>query len=172
MFYRMSNAQKRGEAILEFINKNLEESDLILGKFKDRQPLKCKIALGKRLYDANFFNDGINSSISEKFFKALNDNDLKGWEVFNLEIEKTNDKRYGLQIIGRCGNLIKPEQKGFYVGYEFDQETWDGSDFFCPEGTALIFCTERAKKILEDNGLTNIEFEDISKVETYSLGRK
>lgn len=83
-------------------------------------------------------------------------------------MDKPKDKLYGLQITGRCGKLIEPKEKGFYIGYKFDKDTWDGSDFFCPEGTALIFCTERAKNILVKNKITNIEFEDITTVRAYS----
>ncbi|WP_299441267.1 hypothetical protein [uncultured Aquimarina sp.] len=171
MFYILRNAQKRGEAVLEWVNKDFERSDLILGKSKGDQPSKFKIAMGKRLYDANFFNDGINKSISQEFLKILKDNALKGWDVYNLEMDKPKDKRYGLQVTGRCGKLIKPEQKGFYIGYNFDHNSWDGSDFFCPEGTALIFCTEKAKDILTKSKISNIEFEDITKVKAYSSGK-
>lgn len=70
MFYRLHNAQKRGEAVLGFVDKDFEWSDLISGKYKGDDPFKFKIVMGKRLYDANFFNDGINNSISENFLEV------------------------------------------------------------------------------------------------------
>ena len=53
------------------------------------------------------------------------------------------------------------------TGFNFDITTWDGSDFFIPETTMMIICTEKAKDIL--NGIKNIKLENIKSFEWYSL---
>ena len=55
------------------------------------------------------------------------------------------------------------------TGVEFDVETWDGSDFFCAEGTFAIMCTERMKNILEENKITNLKLGRNDEIEWYSL---
>ncbi len=171
MFYILRSAQKKGAVILEFIDKELDNRDLFSGTLKTNNPYNAKIAMQKHFYDANFFNDGLNIAVSERFIRILNDNNLKGWNTYDLKImEYEEGHYYGLQIIGKSGELDKPKKKGFYTGYRFDHSTWDGSDFFSPKGTALVFCTEKVKNILIKNKVTNIEFQDITTVEAYSKG--
>ena len=44
-------------------------------------------------------------------------------------------------------------ESGF--GIFFDESTWDGSDFFVPEGTAMVCVTARVKEALEKSDLQN-----------------
>lgn len=60
---------------------------------------------------------------------------------------KTNCKACGLQIFS-----------AFEKGIVIDEKKWDGSDFFSViEYPKYVFCSERAKNIIENNMLTNIE---------------
>ena len=170
-FYSLMSAQKSQEAVLKS-NFSNDFFGVLNNKLEFEIPVKTKIILGKKMYDKNDFNDGINFVISEKFLKILIENDLSGWKTYPVEIKNIKIKFYGFQIIGKSGPLKESEEKGFKIGYEFDKMTWDGSDFFCPKNTHLRFLSEKAQKILNIESLTNVEIENIRNIKTYSLEKK
>ncbi|WP_111685608.1 hypothetical protein [Winogradskyella tangerina] len=168
-FYSLFSAQKSKEAVLKS-NFSSNFFDVFHNKSDFKIPVKTKIVLGKKMYDRIDFNDGVNFVISERFLKILQKNELTGWKTYPVEIENTDEKYYGFQIIGKSGPLKKEKQKGFHIGYEFDKKSWDGTDFFSPEKTHLRFLSKKAKEVLIDEKITNIEIENIRDIENYSLG--
>lgn len=80
-------------------------------------------------------------------------------------------KYYGLQVIGKYGKLELPKEAGFYTGFKFDYKSWDKSDFFSPDETVLLFCTQKVRDLLKKNKIANIDLTDINKVQAYSIGR-
>lgn len=169
-FYNLSSGQKSKEAVLKS-NFSNDFFGILNNKLNFEIPVKTKIVLGKKMFDRNDFNDGINFVISEKFLKVLIENKLTGWKTYPVEIKNVKEQFYGFQIIGKSGSLKESEESGFKVGYEFEKMTWDGSDFFTPENTHLRFLSEKAKRVLNDNFLTNIEVENIRDVRNYSMGK-
>jgi hypothetical protein len=114
------------------------------------------------------YQDPFNFALSEKVYEALNKAGLSGWNAYQIAIEGREEKYYGFQVLGRSGGPIRPKTSGFVIGYDFDRSTWDGSDFFIPDGTLGILCTEKAKDILANKKFNGIQLEDIKNVEWYS----
>ncbi len=100
--------------------------------------------------------------------------------ILDKKLNLIDQSYYGFHVTGRCGGLIKslcrediarrmpggPE----YVkrtGLYFDPGTWDGSDFFCPEGTACIIVSNKAAHVLGQHLFSNIRLESIIEVETF-----
>ena len=54
-----------------------------------------------------------------------------------------------------------------WVVDEFDINSWDGSDFFNPSGTAITFCTEKIRDLFAMNKISNVELINIKEVEHY-----
>jgi hypothetical protein len=66
--------------------------------------------------------------------------------------------------------LYRPKERGFHIGCKFNQSNWDKNDFFSPDGTALIFCTEKVINLIHKYKITNSEVKNINEVENYSFG--
>ena len=56
-----------------------------------------------------------------------------------------------------------------WLGYYFDENSWDGSDVFRPEGTRMTLVTERTKNLIEGCFATNFTFKPILEVERLEL---
>ncbi len=168
-FYYFSLERKKDEALIESIQEydpmHLKRADL-----KPNEPFLLKKSEGKVFYDVVGYQDTANFAISEKLHTLLLDNDITGWNSYEIKIQDKDEKYYGFQVTGRCGNLKEPPEEGFYTGYKFDYDSWDGSDFFSPNETTMLFCTEKVRMILLDHHITNVELEDINNVEAYSFG--
>ncbi len=166
--YYFRPARKRGELLIESLIE-YNEQDLKRGKLSLEKPFVVKVSEGKKFYDILGFQDPFNFAISERVYKLLTDAGVTGWGSYEIVIEGRSEKYYGFQVLGRCGALKRPKEAGFVMGFDFDRETWDGSDFFCPEGTLTIFCTERVKELFNAHKFTNIdELREIDTVKWYS----
>ncbi|WP_136468603.1 hypothetical protein [Flagellimonas onchidii] len=91
----------------------------------------------------------------------------KGYEI---SIKGKNESYYGFQVTGKCGKLNMPKEAGFYTGYKFDYSSWNRLDFFSPNKTMLLFCTEKVQNLFKKHKVTNVELVDISTVQVYSVG--
>jgi hypothetical protein len=169
--YYVEIQRKRNEALIEsFVDYDYIE--LFKGGFTPKETFLMEITEGKTLYDMVGFQDTSNFAISEKFLNLLKKNQISGWKAYEIEIKNSNQKYYGIQIIGRCGKLITPSERGPYVGLKFDFNSWDKSDLFSPDGTTVCLCNQKVCDIIKRNGITNIMFSDITTFESYSLGEK
>lgn len=87
-----------------------------------------------------------------------------------------------LATTGRCGPLVSSRSPkvtrtnyagtgsmDVWLGYYFDEKTWDGSDMFRPEGTRMTIVTERVKELIETIHGTNVDFKAILDVERLVL---
>ena len=166
-FYSFQWTQKKGEILIESL-KEYDEQELKRGDLILDTPFTVKVSEGKKWYDIVHLQDPFNFTISERIYNLLKESGLTGWRSYEIAIERSTEKYYGFQVLGRCGELKRPAESGFITGYEFDYGTWDGSDFFLPKGTLNLFCTDKAKAFFESNKVTNISLEDISTVEWYS----
>jgi hypothetical protein len=120
--------------------------------------------------------------ISEKFKSVLEVNNVSGWRTFAINLfdkgKKVINGYYWFIVMGKCGPLDRTKGEvverdnigntGVYrvrIGTFFDNQTWDGSDIFRPEKTGCFFMTEKAKKIIEENGITNAAYTRITEME-------
>lgn len=166
-FYRLALQRKKDEILLQAFHE-YDKILLMKGGFVPKEPLYFEIDEGKKLYDLVGYQDLFNFAITEKLYKILIDNGVTGWSSYKITIKGENENFCGFQVLGKAGELERPKAQGFYTGYKFDYKSWDGSDFFCPQETLLIFCTEKVRNLFYTYKITNAELKDITQVEGYS----
>ncbi len=99
-----------------------------------------------------------------------------GWATYAVEVRgeagSTISGYHGLSITGRCGpiddsrsqpRLSPPPCPGGrwsrkWCGLYFDESTWDGNDFFVPDGTTMIMAVEPVKEVMESEYVSNVGF--------------
>lgn len=168
-FYDVAIEREDEEALIQSLEE-YDEQKLRKGEFTPFGPFEMEITEGKKLYDIVGFQDTSNFAISERLYSLLSKHQITGWRGYEIRIKSVHEKYYGFQVTGRCGKLEEPKEAGFYTGYKFNHCTWDKSDFFSPDNTALLFCTKKVEEILKKNRITNIELIDINTIQNYSIG--
>lgn len=168
-FYDIGIKREEEEALIQSF---IEYDQVRLNKadFTPTEPFEMEITEGSKLYDIVGFQDTSNFAISERLYNLLQEHHITGWRGYEINIKGVEKKYYGFQVVGRCGKLEQPKEAGFYTGYKFDYNSWDKSDFFSPDETVLLFCTQKVRDLLKKNKITNVELTDISKVQAYSIG--
>lgn len=168
-FFDLAIERKKGEILIEsFIN--YDHQKLRKAEFDQIEPFEFRVSEGENLFDVIGYQDTSNFAISKKLYNLLRKNKITGWKGYEIYIVGKREKYYGFQVIGKCGPLNMPKKMGFYTGYKFDYDSWDGSDFFSPDGTMLLFCTSRVYELFKKNKITNAELTDVNLVQAYSVG--
>ncbi len=117
---------------------------------------------------------------SEKVRMIISNYKITGCSFIPVIIDTGNGEKrfdyYFLTVIGKCGEIdnslsqktevtYKSGKTGYqYKGVIFDLATWDGSDFFSPSNRISTIITERTKMILDQNGISNIEYMPIGEI--------
>lgn len=175
---------KRGELVLssDDISKSCEALDLYTGKKKFAKPPVYRRHMGSRKYDFLGTSFPPFVLISIRFKETLETIGATGWRAQPIEIDDPNvdSSEYFLLIVsGKCGPLqnersrpkFRPPLFGegkplkVYMGLYFDYATWDGSDFFLPEGTGHKFVTEKVVAGIKKAKLTGVCIQPIEDVE-------
>jgi hypothetical protein len=160
----------RDQIVLKICNE-YDLFNLFWGKMEIKSPLETEILSGDNFYDIlYYYSDPCNMAISERFKNLLITNNISGWKCYDIKIKNHDDSYFGFSVTGRCGDLIRPLNKGNVHGFEFDINTWDGSDFFCPEGFGFLFYSEKVKELIRKNNIRRVKLEKIESVEWYSAG--
>jgi hypothetical protein len=96
-------------------------------------------------------------------FAALKAAKLTGWKAIPVEIGGPGDREWPgysvLWITGKSGpadpsrsvpRTVEKPGGSFreHYGFFFELDSWDGSDFFIPEGTTITGLTNRAREVL------------------------
>lgn len=125
--------------------------------------------------------------ISKKTLDIFKKNSFTGWNVFPIEVFDKKGKEiknyYGFSVTGRCGSISFDKSKSikkqfspnspfenYYIGLYIGLDRWDGSDIFIPEGSLHIIMSKKLKIIMEKEKVSNIEFLNLSKIETPEYG--
>ena len=141
---------------------------------------------GKKFWDVVSAGHGLLYAFSERVVKLLQANNIIGCKFYPITINDHEDLSYYLlTITGRCGafdiskskviktieypesviqnsDIVIPKGKfSIMKGFHFPLESWDGSDFFTPEGGGDIIVTERVKDLLKKHKVTNVVLENI-----------
>ena len=163
-----------------------EDHDVASGRRSLAAPLVYDYAEGSRARDMIDTTDG-NTLVSERLVAALRACGATGWSTYPVRVTGRNGrplKGYeGLVVAGRCGPLDErnlprrwapppvPGGKEAYVwvGFRFDETTWDRTDVFRPEGTMLTFVTERVADSLRRARLLNAYIKPFEEVEHLSV---
>lgn len=146
-----------------------DDQALKSGRWTPPGAFPLKVSKGKKWYDLVPIQDPFNFAISRRFLDVLKKTGLTGWKTYPIAIEGQTQDYHGFLISGKAGPLKRPKAAGFLTGYEFEIDSWDGSDLFTPAGTFSLFCTENARQVLLESKLTNIELENIRDAEWYSV---
>jgi hypothetical protein len=124
--------------------------------------------------------------ISSRIADAVREAGMTGLATCPAELTaKNGDPVTGYEVlgtIGRCGplqndrspkvrqlNKVGTAMMDIWLGYYFDEDTWDGSDVFRPDGTRMTLVTKRVKDLIEGMGATNITFTPILEIERLVL---
>ena len=155
--------------------------DLTFGTVRPKEPVVVRRTEGHELADI-VYTDGAPILVSSRLVAALRSTGLTGWSTYPTHLLGVADPMsagyLGLAIIGRCGRadysrseiVHRDDVPGrFRRRLYFDPESWDGSDFFLPEGTLNIVLTERARQLLEQTGIKNYSCERLIDVTTSDL---
>lgn len=168
-FYDLGIERKKNEALIQSVLE-YDEQKVRKAELTPQEPFEMQISEGKMLFDIIGFQDTSNFAISKRLYDLLKENEITGWKGYEISIKGKDEIYYGFQVTGKCGKLDMPAEAGFYTGYKFDHGSWDKSDFFSPDETMLLFCTEKVQTLLKKQKVTNAELVDINAVQAYSVG--
>lgn len=123
--------------------------------------------------------------LSDDLVQVLRREGFSGWDTYPAELlGKEGDAipgYQGLVITGRCGALDNGRSTqlskvfpggtfSVWKGLFFDEASWDGSDFFMPEGdNGWRFVVERVVKAFAEVRVKNVDFTPMSQVERHTL---
>lgn len=145
------------------------------------EPLRLVVHKGTYMCDC--LCGGPLKLISNLLLENLKQSEISGWSTTPVILKgKSGQKISGyaaLTVAGKCGDIDErrsscrilppipslgvPERKE-WVGWFFDENTWDGSDIFTPGDAAHIFMTRRAKDLFERFKTKNLEFIPLNEV--------
>lgn len=168
-FYDLGIERKKNEALIQSVLE-YDEQKVRKAELTPQEPFEMEISEGKTLFDIVGFQDTSNFAVSKRLYDLLKENEITGWKGYEISIKGKDEIYYGFQVTGKCGKLNMPAEAGFYTGYKFDHSSWDKSDFFSPDETMLLFCTEKVQALLKKQKVTNAELTDINTVQAYSVG--
>ena len=145
---------------------------------------------GTKFWDVVQTGQGLLFAFSERVVKLLQDNEVTGCKFYPMKIKDHEDmKYYLLTVTGRCGaldnskskvimtreypetkiqnsNIVIPQgQFSLMKGRYFPLDSWDGSDFFMPDGTLFTYVTERVMNLLKKHKVTNVFMQNLTEVE-------
>lgn len=168
-FYRIGIKREKKEALIESLIQ-YDPVKLKKAEFIPKKPFEMEITEGSKLYDIIGFQDTSNFAVSERLYSLLKEHQITGWKGYEISIKGRNEIYYGFQVTGKCDKLNMPKEAGFYIGFKFNYNSWDRSDFFSPDETSLLFCTKKVQNLFNKYKVTNAELVDISTVQAYSFG--
>lgn len=161
---------------------DLDEEKILKKEISFKKHLEFFYHSGKKQNDLISSTLGTMDLISKKVVSILEKNKFTGWDVTPVKILRKNCKEiegyYLLHVTGKCGEIDDSKTKDVWlptsydpnkkfkarVGLYFDENSWDGSDFFSPKEKMFVFVTEKVKNALEKEGLSNIYFENIKEI--------
>jgi hypothetical protein len=184
-FYFLNYQEKRGDTQLKLIDPIKDKMAFIKGKDRDAIPLQLKFLKGKYYGDILPLGTIGLWGYSPRMIEKIRMANATGIDFFPLKIEGAEAAILSLQnyhgafITGNSGPILKekskyklipakgkPEENIYWqIGRFFDLETWDGSDFFNPEGTLCTFVTSRIVKLLAEIKPLSVSFTPICDVE-------
>jgi len=186
--YRLSEGFPDGAVRAREIVDSLKGRDIALatGAWRPSMTLRFVQYEGVRLFDYVGTQRVAIRLVSDRIVDALKKGGATGWDAvpvgFSCKGRDDAGPYYVLVATGRCGPIDNSKSvqahkavignpKGglIWKGLYFDETSWDGSDLFCPKGTAFFFVTERLEQVLEGFAADNIRLESLSDIERVSL---
>ena len=113
--------------------------------------------------------------VSAKVLATLHALSATGWASYKVDVRGADDEHVpgyaGLSVRGRCGPIRHdrgvPVQKEYpggiytvYLGYLFDEHSWDGSDLFVSEdGSGTVFVSQRVRDAFVKAKVTGVTMD-------------
>lgn len=153
---------------------------LASGSLVPTQPLRIVPYGGREPSDFIWTDAAIIRLVRRRLLELLRESNISGWSTFPVQIyNQANsliDGYQGFSVIGRCGRIDPRLSKSFqktmpggtfpyFKGCFFDPDTWDGSQIFCPEGTAHIFVVRSVYEALRAANARNVAYRPISEMD-------
>ena len=180
-FFKLKSKLSSSTAQVHLTDKTIDHLRLIKGDYQGIEfPLVFKHEFGKKFLD--ILDTGYPGFliISERIKSALEEHHLSGWKVFSIIIlDKKNNEiagYYGFSVTGKCSptrydnsQIIEKRRVSngllckFYKGVFVD--SWDGSDFFIPQGTSHTFVSKQAANVLKQSKISNMELQCLAETE-------
>jgi hypothetical protein len=167
-FLYLDYQEKRGNIILKLQNPLGDKITFLRGKDRSFLPLHLSFIKGRYFGDILTLGTIGIRGYSPRIIEIISKAGATGIEFFPLTIEGPESIVHALKgyhgafITGTSGPIILEKSKFtlksakansaiqiyYQSGRFFDLETWDGSDFFNPEGTLCTYLTSRISKII------------------------
>jgi len=174
---------KSFRATLE-LNENARK--ITRGELDPSQPVIARWFMGgDKPEDIIWTDSGTPVLLSDRMLDLFLTEGFTGWSTYDVKLFSKNHKTIpgysGLVVKGRCGpiddSLSRKVAKKFparistvWKGLYFDPSTWDGSDFFMPEGNnGWIIIVEKVKRALEKFRFKNAVCISLDEVERHIL---
>ena len=125
-----------------------------------------EITKGTKTFDALSFTYSVNWVFSERVKNIFEENKVTGIEFYPIVINKIEEKYFGYFVTGKAGKITSLDSIGLpdmFEPYEFKESEWDGSDIFHFENCGGEHFSDKVKKILEENKISNLRINDHSK---------
>jgi|SRR5690554_734178 len=184
--FLFSDSDKRESFRAQNENDYLTE-EYLLSSVDDGDTIKFSWLQGGKYYDIIATGYSGIYLVSEKTQSILKGAGFKGYSLRPITLtNKKHELVHGyrlLSVVSKVGSIIngKSGRKMMpplvpwgdpyeaYIGLYFDVSTWDGSDFFYPEGTSYIFVVEEVKRLFEEHKVTNCQFHKVVELENYGI---
>lgn len=178
VFRMTENSLRRGALRFRPVAEYLPSEELLTGKLRPSEPIAFSIAQGRKGGDFFGTTHVALYLISARFVECLRRNNFTGWRTYPVDIQSEIPAGVGdlalagISALGTCGAideslselvLVEPPVRGglpmpYMRGAHFPADSWDGNDFFVPEGTLYTCVTSRVREAVLAEGLEGVEF--------------
>jgi len=157
--------------------REIDRNALLVGDFGGvTEPLKVGHADGRLMADIVWTDNVAVILISKRLIVALRKAGFSGWTTYPVDLE-TNEGIHpeysGLTITGRSGPIdnsrgqwiCRDDEPGrFLRGLYFDEQSWDGTDFFVPQRTIYPLITQPVRDCLHRLEVKNVRCDQLAEV--------
>jgi len=160
---------------------DFDDACLLVRGEQRAETLSASRAMGERVPgDVVWTTWAIPLLLAQPAVDACRAANFSGWTTLPVALKDGHgdDRSFHLLVVtGRCGPIDYarsarewtiypggrfPALRGFY----FDEDSWDGSDFFMEtRDTGWIFVTERVVQLFRTNKFRNVRFERLDEIE-------
>ena len=181
-FYSMGEIGLRGALNVSDTDQVSDPYAILRHEYIPPEPIIWHRNIGSTPKDCISTSWAVLDLFSDRVFDLFEEFGFTGWDTYPCVVYGKNKELIpgykGLSITGTCGKLddtlrrkeIRYNPKGepypTWIGWYFDLKTWDGNDFFVPGESGAVLVTERVKKAVEKAKFTNIEFRNITTIES------
>jgi hypothetical protein len=184
-FYNLKFREKKADIKFKLYDQFDNLESFLKRKEREALPLHLSYLKGKYLKDILCLGAVGVFGYSPRMIEVIKKADATGIQFYPLNIEGPDEiiqslvNYQGAFITGTSGPIIRTKSKyklrpaqanpnvkiPWEIGRFFNLNTWDGSDFFNPEGTLYTFVTSRIVELLSAIKPSSVSFITIDEIE-------